>query len=84
MLALEDRCVKPDTKEPYIQSVTGGRDNSPEGMQQGITHIFIVAFASVDDRNYYLEQDEAHQALMAKHGQSLAKAQVIDFTPGVF
>ena len=84
MLALKDRCVKPDTKQPYIQSFVGGKDNSPEGMQQGLTHIFIVEFASAEDRNYYVDTDPAHRAFVEKHAPSLAKAQVVDFTPGVF
>ena len=32
-LSLKDKCLDPDTKRPYILSLTGGRDNSPEGLQ---------------------------------------------------
>lgn len=31
--ALKDKCVLPDTQEPYIKSVTAGADNSIEGLQ---------------------------------------------------
>ncbi|OKL59800.1 hypothetical protein UA08_04955 [Talaromyces atroroseus] len=29
---------------PYIKASSGGRDNSPEGIQHGITHAFVVEF----------------------------------------
>ena len=33
MLALATECVHPRTKQPYVKSYGGGRDNSPEGLQ---------------------------------------------------
>ena len=33
MLSLKEQCLHPETKQPYLKSVVGGRDNSPEGMQ---------------------------------------------------
>lgn len=33
MMALRAACVNPSTLQPYIKSLTGGRDNSPEGLQ---------------------------------------------------
>lgn len=33
MLSLKDRCFHPSTGKPYIQSASGGKDNSPEGAQ---------------------------------------------------
>lgn len=33
MLALKDKCIHPTTKESYLKSLVGGRDNSPEGRQ---------------------------------------------------
>lgn len=31
MLALKNGCLHPTTKQPYIRSLTGGLNNSPEG-----------------------------------------------------
>jgi hypothetical protein len=31
--ALKDNCIHPTSKAPYILSVKGGKDNSPEGHQ---------------------------------------------------
>jgi hypothetical protein len=33
MVALKDDCVSPTSKSAYIQSITGGKDNSKEGLQ---------------------------------------------------
>ncbi|KAF2454707.1 stress responsive A/B barrel domain-containing protein [Lineolata rhizophorae] len=84
MLALRDTCVHPTSKQPYIKTAMGGRDNSPEGMQGGLTHAFIVEFSNEEDRRYYLEEDAAHQAFVASIKDMLAQLRVVDFTPGVF
>ncbi|KAL0936894.1 stress responsive a b barrel domain-containing protein [Colletotrichum truncatum] len=84
MLSLKDKCVHPTSKEPYIKSVSGGVDNSPEGLQDGITHVFVVEFESAEDRDYYVREDPAHLAFVAAAGKTVSKARVVDFTPGVF
>ncbi|KAK4151549.1 stress responsive A/B barrel domain-containing protein [Chaetomidium leptoderma] len=84
MLALKDLCLTPNTNHAYIQRITGGKDNSPEGLQQGSTHAFIVQFTSSDDRNYYVEQDPAHQAFKKEIDPLVEKATVLDFTNGKF
>ena len=33
MLSLKDKCIRLTSQKPYIKSATGGKDNSPEGMQ---------------------------------------------------
>lgn len=35
MLALQHKCVHPQTNKPYVTSYGGGRDTSPEGLQVG-------------------------------------------------
>ncbi|KAK3059834.1 hypothetical protein LTS18_009949, partial [Coniosporium uncinatum] len=40
MLDLKDKCLHPETNRPYIKTGTGGKQNSPEGMDGGITHVF--------------------------------------------
>lgn len=84
MLALKDNCVHPTTKQPYIKSAKGGIDNSIEGRQDGITHAFVVEFANEEDRQYYVEKDPAHLGFIQNVIPHAVKAQVIDFTPGVF
>jgi hypothetical protein len=33
MLTLKDLCLSPNSQYPYITSLTGGKDNSHEGLQ---------------------------------------------------
>ncbi|KAL5339820.1 hypothetical protein BJX70DRAFT_362584 [Aspergillus crustosus] len=84
MIGLKDNCIHPTSQKPYIVSSSGGVDNSPEGIQGGITHAFVVEFASAEDRDYYVEKDPAHRAFVGTLGDIIEKAQVIDFTNGVF
>jgi hypothetical protein len=39
MLALKDSCFHPTSQQPYIKSASGGKDNSPEGIQVSVTSI---------------------------------------------
>lgn len=84
MLALSTNCVHPETQQSYIKSSVGGTDNSIENLQHGITHAFVVEFASVEDRDYYVQQDPVHAAFVKEVIPQLEKPQIIDFCPGVF
>ncbi|PGH15589.1 hypothetical protein AJ79_02371 [Helicocarpus griseus UAMH5409] len=84
MLALKDDCIHPTHQRPYIKAVKGGKDNSIEGLQNGITHAFVVEFENAEDRDYYVKKDPAHLAFVATLGEILEKAQIIDFTEGKF
>ncbi|KAJ5338734.1 hypothetical protein N7452_005462 [Penicillium brevicompactum] len=83
MLALKDNCIHPSSELPYIKSASGGKDNSPEGIQGGITHAFIVEFSNAEDRDYYVKSDPAHQDFIKSLDGLIEKAQVIDFTNGI-
>ncbi|KAF9257695.1 hypothetical protein L218DRAFT_878882 [Marasmius fiardii PR-910] len=85
-LALKEKCINPITKQPYLKSVVGGRDNSPEKRQGGMTHGFVFEFENSEDedRNYFLTQDPAHLEF-AKFVMSFVDApRVMDFIPGKF
>ncbi|KAI9041334.1 Dabb family protein [Aspergillus affinis] len=84
MTALKDNCIHPQSQNPYIRSLSGGLDNSKEGIQHGITHVFVAEFASAEDRDYYVNEDPAHLAFVKSVGGIAEKVQVIDFTDGVF
>ncbi|PVH91783.1 hypothetical protein DM02DRAFT_620323 [Periconia macrospinosa] len=84
MLGLKDGCIHPRSTMPYIKSVSGGTDNSPEGAQNGITHAFIIEFETAEDRDYYVNKDPVHDEFKKLAGKVLEKAQVIDFTDGEF
>ncbi|RDA91280.1 hypothetical protein CP533_6321 [Ophiocordyceps camponoti-saundersi (nom. inval.)] len=84
MLALKDSCLHPRSEKPYIRSSIGGLDKSIEGAQGGMTHAFVVEFASQEDRDYYIQQDPAHRAFVDHILPKLVKARIIDFSPGIF
>ncbi|KAK7706437.1 hypothetical protein SLS57_009671 [Botryosphaeria dothidea] len=84
MLALKDNCIHPTSQKPYIKSGIGGRDNSPEGVQGGVTHVFVSEFENEEDRKYYLEQDPAHLGFVKFVGELVQTVRVVDFEPGKF
>ncbi|KAI5303960.1 hypothetical protein KEM56_007012 [Ascosphaera pollenicola] len=84
LLALKDECLHPKTQTPYILSVTGGKDNSSEGIQHGITHAFVVQFANAEDRDYYCTTDPAHMKFVKNLQGKVEKAQAVDYEAGKF
>ncbi|KAJ5629810.1 hypothetical protein N7528_003467 [Penicillium herquei] len=84
MLELKENCLHPVSQKPYIEMSSGGIDNSPEGIQDGKTHAFVVEFANAPDRDYYVHLDPAHQEFIKSLDGIIEKAQAIDYTPGVF
>ncbi|KAM0461630.1 hypothetical protein ACHAPV_004338 [Trichoderma viride] len=84
MLALKSDCLQPTTQTAYIKSFTGGINNSPENLQNGFTHAFVVEFASVEDRDYYVDKDPVHEAFKTNNGPIIEKVCVLDYTVGVF
>jgi hypothetical protein len=54
-----------------IKKFEWGTNNSPENLNQGFTHCFIVSFASEKDRDIYLPHPE-HKSLCRWPGLSLS------------
>ena len=52
-------------------------------MKGGITHAFVIEFATVEDRDYYVAKDPAHQEFVRSLDGLLEKAQVMT-SPIVF
>ncbi|KAI8627459.1 stress responsive A/B barrel domain-containing protein [Xylariaceae sp. FL1651] len=83
-IALGEKCLHPTTKAPYVNILGGGKDNSPEGLQNGLTHCFVSKFENAEDRKHYLETDPAHLEFVASLKDRIETCQVLDFTPGEF
>ena len=67
-----------------IKEITGfewGKNNSPEGLDQGFTHCFLVSFNSEKDREIYLPHP-AHRAFVEVLKPNLDKVLVIDYWAG--
>ncbi|KAI0975447.1 stress responsive A/B barrel domain-containing protein [Xylaria arbuscula] len=80
MLSLKDNCLHPTTQMPYIKSLTGGKDNSIEGRQNGIQYAFVVEFPSTEDRDYYVNHDQAHKDFIASAVPVMVNAIVVDYS----
>ena len=65
-------------KIPAIASLEWGTNNSPEKMNKGFTHCFILTFRSEKDRDIYLPHPD-HQAFGKILGPVMADAFVIDY-----
>jgi len=65
-------------KIPVIQDFEWGTNNSPEMLDKGFTHCFLVTFASEEDRKTYLPHP-AHQEFVSILRPHLEEAFVIDY-----
>ncbi|KAI1804319.1 stress responsive A/B barrel domain protein [Daldinia bambusicola] len=84
MLSLKEGCIHPTSQRPYIKALTGGKDNSIEGAQDGITYAFVVEFESIEDRNYYVNKDQYHAKFKSDMVPYLEKLIIVDYSEGVF
>ena len=67
------------TQIPEVKHLEFGLNNSPENLNQGYTHCFVVTFATEKDREVYLPHP-AHKAFVANHlANILDKVCVVDF-----
>lgn len=66
------------TTIPQIRDYEWGTDMSPEGLQQGLTHAFLLTFDSAADRDAYLPHP-AHKAFVDLLSPLLDRATVLDY-----
>jgi hypothetical protein len=65
-------------KISQIKDYEWGVNNSPENLNQGLTHCFFVTFGSEKDRDAYLVHP-AHQAFVEVLKPHLDKVTVVDY-----
>jgi hypothetical protein len=63
---------------PQVASFEYGTNNSPEGLDNGFTHCFLVTFKSEADREIYLPHPK-HKEFVEVLKPHLDKVQVIDY-----
>jgi len=64
---------------PFVRDFEWGLNSSPENLNEGYTHCFIVTFVSAKDRDTYLPHP-AHQAFCRTYlDPNLEKVCVVDF-----
>lgn len=76
--AVEDAFRQLPSKIKEIKDFEWGTNNSPEGLNQGLTHCFFVTFASEADREVYLPHPD-HKAFVEVLGPVLDKVTVVDY-----
>lgn len=65
-------------KIEQIKGFEWGINNSPEGLNDGLTHAFTLTFHSEEDRAIYLPHPD-HKAFGEVLGNSLSKVVVVDY-----
>ena len=68
------------TKIDAVDSLEWGTNVSPEGLDKGYTHCWIISFKSAKDRDAYLVHP-AHKAFVEVLKPVLDDAIVVDFVP---
>ncbi|MCC6286920.1 MAG: Dabb family protein [Chitinophagaceae bacterium] len=75
---VEDAFKALPSKIKEVKAFEWGTNNSPEGLNEGLTHCFFVTFASEKDREVYLPHPE-HKAFVEILKPYLDKAVVVDY-----
>lgn len=75
---VEDAFAGLAQKISLIKDFEWGTNNSPENLNQGLTHCFLVTFSSEKDRDAYLVHPE-HKAFVEVLKPHLDKATVLDY-----
>ncbi len=65
-------------KIPAIKDFEWGTNNSPEGLDKGFTHCFLVTFATEEDRAIYLPHPD-HKAFVDVLSPHLEDVLVVDY-----
>lgn len=66
------------SKIKQIKSLEWGLNNSPEKLNEGLTHAFILTFSTEKDRDDYLVHPD-HQTFGKLVGPHIGKVVVVDF-----
>ena len=80
--AVEDAFVALKDKISTIEGFEWGKNVSPEGLDQGFTHVYFVTFKDKAGLEVYLPH-EAHKAFGAKLKPVLDKVLVVDYVAGM-
>lgn len=63
---------------PGIEDYVSGRNNSPEALNEGFTHAFVMTFTDANARDAYLPHPE-HERFKASALPHIDKVLVLDF-----
>jgi hypothetical protein len=80
---IENLCKEFTTLPSKIKEIDGfewGTNNSPENLDKGFKHCWVVSFKSAKDRDVYLKHP-AHEAFVGIVKPIVEDVMVVDFTP---
>lgn len=77
---VEEAFIALKDKIPQIKEFEWGTNNSPEGLNKGLTHCFFVSFESEEDREIYLPHP-AHREFVDILSPHLDDVTVVDYWP---
>ena len=66
---------------PFVRGFEWGQNSSPERLNEGYTHCFIVTFGSANDRDLYLPHPDHQAFCRTQLDPNLEKVCVVDFVP---
>ncbi|EJT52325.1 hypothetical protein A1Q1_04536 [Trichosporon asahii var. asahii CBS 2479] len=70
---------------PYIRSLRGGKQTSPEKLDGGMQVVFLAEFANQQELEYYVFRDPVHEAFKkGLEDLGVESVTVLDFTDGVW
>lgn len=73
----------PEAHRPHTLLRISPFPNGPRRRaQKGMTHGFVLEFASTADRNHYVHADAAHRAFVDRMRDVVINVTVLDFVPG--
>lgn len=75
---VEEAFIALQDKIPQIRDFEWGVNNSPEGLNKGLTHCFLVTFESEEDREIYLPHPD-HQAFVEVLSPHMDDVTVVDY-----
>ncbi|WP_439483952.1 Dabb family protein [Cyclobacterium plantarum] len=75
---VEDAFIALKDKIPQIRDFEWGTNNSPEGLNKGLTHCFLVSFESEEDREIYLPHPD-HKAFVEVLSPHMKDVTVVDY-----
>ncbi|MGO8695249.1 MAG: Dabb family protein [Rectinemataceae bacterium] len=77
--AIENAFRDLKNKLPFVIGYEWGTNSSPEGLNEGYTHCFIVTFAKPEDRDAYLPHPDHQYFCKEFLDPNLEKACVVDY-----
>lgn len=82
-MSLKTRSLHPQTGSHLIKSLRAGKNTSWEPFSKGMTHAFILEFASQDDLDYYLTAEPVHMQFSRDAKPLIEDSLVVDIKDGV-